>query len=105
MQIHSNFTLLSQKLLYPRDNAPRSRPTSRRIFIPATFEHQGLYRLDLVVPWNCIYCGEERGEPFEGFSYDGSLRMNVTCWENPCGHVESYEAIRQWWKTQAEVSR
>jgi hypothetical protein len=68
------------------------------IIIPANFEHSGVHRLEADVPWYCIYCGATRGEPHQGLSFDGSRRPAVTMWLNPCGHVESYEAIRSWLK-------
>lgn len=75
----------------------------RQITIPACADHAGYHSLTVTVPWNCIYCGRERGEPFDGLSYDGSRRMAVTCWENPCGHLETYPAVRQWLNFQIEM--
>jgi hypothetical protein len=77
---------------------------TRPITIPACDEHEGFHKLTVTVPWYCIYCGERRGEPYEGLNYDGSRRLSVTCWTNPCGHVENYSAMRQWLKFQQELS-
>ncbi|MEN2425960.1 hypothetical protein AA0N74_07960 [Chromobacterium vaccinii] len=67
---------------------------TRTVTIPGCEEHQGFYRLTLTLPWRCMYCGAPRGEPFETLCYDGSRRLNVNGWENPCGHTEKYSAIR-----------
>jgi len=26
-------------------------------------------------------------------AYDGSLRLEVDCWDNPCGHVDKYADV------------
>lgn len=66
------------------------------ITIPACQQHEG-YRgnlLTIEVDWNCLICGAERGEVFETLSYDGSRRLAVSGWQNPCGHVETYTEVR-----------
>jgi hypothetical protein len=73
------------------------------IQIPANTQHEGFYSLKVSVPWYCIFCGTERGEPTHQLSYDGSRRMTVTGWTNPCGHIETYESIRQWLKFRDEL--
>lgn len=78
---------------------------TQKITIPACLAHQGFLSIQAEVPWNCIYCGVERGSLRSGFSFDGSRRLTVSLWTNPCGHVESYEAVRQWLKAQAELLR
>ncbi len=66
------------------------------ITIPACQQHEGSPSnlLTIEVEWNCLICGAERGEPFETQSFDGSRRLNVTGWANPCGHVETYTEVR-----------
>lgn len=76
---------------------------SRTITIPACEEHGGFHSLTVVVPWHCVYCGAERGEPVQILSYDGSRRLSVTGWKNPCGHVETYAEIRQWLAFTKEI--
>lgn len=44
---------------------------------------------------NCPKCGKPRGKIFKGLSYDGSRRLSVDCWNNPCGHIDMYEDIRK----------
>lgn len=70
--------------------------THRTVTIPERAEHEGVDALTLTLPWRCIHCGGPRGEPFAGLSYDGSRRLAVHCWHNPCGHVERYDEIRTW---------
>lgn len=69
---------------------------TRAVTIPACEQHEGIYSQTVMLPWKCIHCGGPRGEPRHGLSYDGSLRMNVDTWDNPCGHVEKYSEIRNW---------
>jgi hypothetical protein len=73
------------------------------ITIPACSEHSGFHKITATVPWRCIYCDGERGAPRSGFSYDGSRRLIVTMWSNPCGHTETYEAVRQWLRAQKDI--
>lgn len=69
--------------------------TTRTVRIPLLPQHEGIYGVELTLPWTCLQCGGPRGEPYDSLSYDGSLRMNVHSWSNPCGHVETYEEVRQ----------
>lgn len=68
---------------------------TRTVTIPAREEHEGISTLTVTLPWKCLECGGPRGEPFEGLSYDGSRRLHVHSWTNPCGHVEKYSAVRK----------
>lgn len=43
----------------------------------------------------CPECGVKRGEPFKTQSYDGSRRLCVDGWINPCGHIDSYSSVRE----------
>lgn len=67
---------------------------TRTIRIPACAEHEGVHAITATVPWVCLECSGPRGEPFKGQSYDGSRRLEVDVWNNPCGHVEKYAAVR-----------
>lgn len=69
---------------------------TRTVRIPAMAQHEGFYTITVTLPWNCIFCGEKRGEPYKTLSYDGSRRLEVHGWRNPCGHVETYQDIREW---------
>ena len=69
--------------------------TTRTVSIPACYEHAGLFLWTVELEWVCPVCGGPRGEPRDGFSYDGSRRFVVSVWENPCGHVDRYEDIRR----------
>ena len=64
------------------------------VTIPATDQHEGVYKVTVCLRWVCPVCGEPRGEPHPVLSYDGSLRMIVHGWFNPCGHVDKYELVR-----------
>jgi hypothetical protein len=47
----------------------------------------------VTVDWVCPHCKGPRGEPFKIPSYDGSRRMIVDGWKNPCGHVDKYADV------------
>ncbi len=79
-----------------------STPT-RVVTIPACEQHEGLLAITVRLPWVCLVCGGPRGEPVPKLSYDGSLRMNVHGWTNPCGHLEKYSAVRSALAQQPEA--
>lgn len=66
----------------------------RTITIPALEQHEGIFSVTATVPWICLHCGGPRGEPIDTLSYDGSRRLGVSGWTNPCGHVEKYSEVR-----------
>ncbi|MCP1647255.1 hypothetical protein J2T49_001770 [Pseudomonas nitroreducens] len=74
----------------------------RTVTIPACTEHNGLHAMTITVPWYCRVCGEPRGEPIAGISFDGSRQLHVHTWRNPCGHVEKYNEIRMDFQGHAE---
>lgn len=47
----------------------------------------------------CPKCGGKRGKTHPGFAYDGSIRKSVDCWDNPCGHLDTYGAVWEEAKT------
>jgi hypothetical protein len=67
------------------------------VTIPRLQEHNG-YEGNLMtieISDQCPVCGGPRGEKrWRGLSYDGSRRLAVECWENACGHVDGYGAVR-----------
>lgn len=68
------------------------------VTIPRIEEHAGypgnvLYKIS--ISDYCPVCGGKRGEPFETISWDGSRRLAVDGWKNPCGHVDKYSAVRE----------
>lgn len=67
----------------------------RTVTIPACVEHHGLYKIEVELDWVCPKCGGPRGEVFKTLSYDGSLRMTVDGWHNPCGHIDKYSEVRE----------
>lgn len=67
------------------------------VTIPRIPEHEG-YPGNLVtieIKDTCPKCGGKRGEPYKGFSYDGSRRLIVDCWKNECGHIDTYREVMQ----------
>lgn len=67
----------------------------KTVTIPARDEHDGIWSRIVTLRWVCPICGGQRGEPFESVSYDGSRRLHVHSWHNPCGHVDKYSSVRQ----------
>lgn len=67
----------------------------KTVYIPATNEHEGIYGMNVTVPWVCPICGEPRGEVFKTRSYDGSRILYCDGWRNPCGHVDKYSDVRK----------
>src|ERR1051326_7542605 len=68
---------------------------TKTVTVPAAHEHQGLFSKKVTLRWFCPECGARRGEPFATFSYDGSRRLGVDGWKNPCGHVYYYADVRK----------
>ena len=68
---------------------------TRKVTIPARVAHEGIHSMTVELNWFCPVCGEPRGEPLETISYDGSRRLGVHGWKNPCGHVDKYSAARE----------
>ena len=68
---------------------------TRAVEIPSCDQHEGLHSVRVELRWACPTCGGPRGEPFRTISYDGSRRLGVDGWKNPCGHVDLYEAVRR----------
>jgi hypothetical protein len=66
----------------------------RIVVIPSRETHEGYYSMTVALPWTCLHCGGPRGEPFDALSFDGSRRLSVHSWLNPCGHVEKYSEVR-----------
>ena len=65
------------------------------VTIPAKENHEGLYKAKYEISDNCPKCGSKRGEVFKTLSYDGSRKMEVDGWKNPCGHIDYYSNVRQ----------
>lgn len=66
-----------------------------RVTIPSCEQHEGFFSMTVTISDYCPKCGGKRGVPYKGFSYDGSRRLVVDCWENPCGHVDKYSEVRE----------
>lgn len=69
----------------------------RQVTIPEHIRHESISSVDSVLLvellWVCPRCGGPRGEPEPGISYDGSHRMHVHQWTNPCGHIDFYRDL------------
>lgn len=79
-----------------RDTLAEIRPVQHKtVRIPAAAQHEGFYFKNVTVDWICPVCGGPRGEPYDTVSYDGSRRLSVHGWRNPCGHVDKYDDVRK----------
>lgn len=67
---------------------------TKTVTVPRSAQHQGFYSVELFLNWVCPVCGGPRGEPYKTISYDGSMRLSVDGWNNPCGHVDKYSDVR-----------
>jgi hypothetical protein len=65
------------------------------VTVPACAEHGGRRAISARLWWTCPICGGPRGDIQRGFSFDGSQRLGVHTWLNPCGHVDYYSYVRQ----------
>lgn len=63
------------------------------VYIPSCENHEGIYGVYVRLRWICPRCGRRRGVVKSGVSYDGSLTLAVSAWENPCGHIDKYDAV------------
>lgn len=71
----------------------------KTVCIPACEEHEGIHALVIKLRWVCPVCGQPRGTIKNVRSYDGSLCLCCNGWENPCGHIDKYSAVRREAKT------
>lgn len=67
----------------------------RTVTIPGCIDHAGYHAITITLPWVCPTCGGPRGEPYQGFNFDGSRRLSVDCWSNACGHRDVYIDLRK----------
>lgn len=63
--------------------------------IPRVQQHEGWHAVEVTLIWECPTCGGPRGEVYDTLSYDGSRRLAVNGWKNPCGHTDYYDAVRR----------
>ena len=69
--------------------------TTKTVRIPGCEQHEGFFSVDVTLIWECPACGGPRGEVFDTLSYDGSRRLGVHGWKNPCRHVDTYDKVRR----------
>lgn len=79
----------------PEQTTAANRPRRMVVTVPASEAHMGRASITGEILTTCPVCDGPRGDVYPGFSYDGSLRLGVDCWQNPCGHVDRYPAVRQ----------
>jgi hypothetical protein len=68
---------------------------TKDVYIPVVDMHDGFRGITITLNWVCPVCGGPRGEVFKTRSYDGSRILECDGWENPCGHVDKYSAVRR----------
>jgi hypothetical protein len=75
-----------------------------KVIIPRCSEHEGYpaNAIEVEISIYCPICGGKRGKPFDTISYDGSRRLHVQGWNNPCGHVDRYSSFREEIKNQLQ---
>lgn len=92
---------VSLKLAGPEDEKKACTPKVNiqdkvmSVVIPARETHEGIDWVLVLIKTTCPICGGPRGVPSFGVSYDGSRRLKCSVWENPCGHVDKYSAVRK----------
>ncbi|WP_418345806.1 hypothetical protein [Rhodococcus pyridinivorans] len=47
----------------------------------------------ITIAGTCPRCGGPRGEPYPYNFYDDGAWLVADCWDNPCGHVDLYNAV------------
>lgn len=77
------------------------------VTIPGRRVHEGLSMnlITIEISDTCPVCADPRGEIFETHSFDGSRRLNCDGWKNPCGHVDTYAAVREEYKNALERTK
>jgi len=65
------------------------------VTIPILTEHAGDVRAlrTFEIRDVCPICGQQRGEPFGTYHFDGSRRLHCDGWTNPCGHIDKYSVV------------
>jgi hypothetical protein len=67
----------------------------RAVRIPGSDDHDGHHLITVTLRWTCPTCGGPRGQIRPAVSYDGSRRLACDGWTNPCGHIDTYAAVRR----------
>lgn len=75
--------------------APAEFSVIRCVTIPSCLQHEGIRSVQVRLFWTCPVCGGPRGEPYDTISFDGSRRLAVQGWRNPCGHIDHYYECRK----------
>lgn len=88
--IHTEFVITKKEPSEIISHAP-----IQTVYIPAYDEHDGVYGMYVKLRWVCPICGQPRGQIKSVRSYDGSRVLPCDGWDNPCGHVDKYDACRK----------
>ena len=67
----------------------------KQVVIPVCHAHKGKHSVLVTLQWRCPACGGPRGEIRQGCSLDGAKTLPVNDWENPCGHLDVFYALRE----------
>lgn len=86
---------LSVTLVSAAEIRATTGPETRMVQIPARDDHEGRASATVTLPWICPSCGGPRGEVKRVISFDGSRRLACDGWDNPCGYVDDYAAVRR----------
>lgn len=73
----------------------RNSEIVKEVCIPACNKHEGCKSVKVKLRWICPICGQPRGDIKNVRSYDGSLILFCNGWDNPCGHIDKYDALRK----------
>ena len=69
-------------------------PEYRTVRIPGSTDHDGHHLITVTLRWVCPACGGPRGPVLPTLPFDGSRRLACDGWSNPCGHIDTYTAVR-----------
>lgn len=51
------------------------------------------YPIEVEIADTCPVCGGKRGKPYNHSFHEDGDWFNVNRWDNPCGHVDTYESV------------
>lgn len=69
------------------------RVRDRRAETPWGSGHTDPRCRNVVIAAACPVCGGPRGKPYLLYQHDDGATYHVDKWDNPCGHVDLYEAV------------
>lgn len=72
---------------------------------PGIRGYQGVVVRTVTIPDYCPVCAGPRGNPYRYRFHEDGDWYECDRWENPCGHVDTYEAILRADERHAEAHR